>query len=340
MEDRRQRYWAQAYRVIICTAVFILLVIMVQSNNPLHLFFTVLGFPFASEFFLSLRNRFRSYALSLFVLRYFCVAILFVLVEYFGGPNSPAWLFGLIPIAGLATLFYDVAPEFMHNATLVLNLEGDEQLEKIPINMYSLGITLGMSVHISACSYILWRDIRASSTCFITLVLFSCVINFVAAMVRELRNYTRVLIENKSLEEQKRIAVHESEQKTLFIAKMSHELRTPLHAVISCCDLISDTLLSREQKGFIKIIDKSSKLLLSLIDTILDLSKYQAGHLELELKPYALRDCVETVVSTVKTKESTSKSIISLNIAQNVPDHVIGDEVRLTQIVSFSLLYD
>ncbi len=90
-----------------------------------------------------------------------------------------------------------------------------------------------------------------------------------------------VVVQNLELEKSKQNAELESQQKTVFIANVSHELRTPLHAIICSCDLLADTVLTEEQRGFTKIISKSSQLLLELINNILDLSKYEAGKIVL-----------------------------------------------------------
>jgi signal transduction histidine kinase len=338
-EDIQQRYWSHALQIFIYFSIFILIVVSIYAQYPFYLLYTLVAFIIKSKVFNFLTGRLKSYKTYVFSARVTSTAINFVFIIYYGGPEAPAWLFGVISIAAFNALFTHMAPEFMHGAQAIFRTEGDKHFREIPLNLYSLGITLAMSVHISICSFVMWRNWHNSAVCFVTLVLISFIMNFVAALIREMRQFTLVLIQNKELAKEKRAAMHENEQKTLFIAKMSHELRTPLHAVISCCDMITDTSLSGEQRSFVKIIDKSSKLLLNLIDNILDLSKYEAGHLELESKPYALRDCIETVMSTIKTKDIVSNNALSLSMTPNIPEMVVGDEMRLIQIVSLSLMY-
>jgi signal transduction histidine kinase len=126
-----------------------------------------------------------------------------------------------------------------------------------------------------------------------------------------------------------------NEQKSLFIAKVSHELRTPLHAVICSCNLLYDTNLTDEQKSYLKIVSKSSYLLLTLINNILDISKSEAGKIVLEYRSFCFVECLEHVKSTMDTKLIEKKHVptIELKISPDVPTDIIGDETRITQVL-------
>jgi signal transduction histidine kinase len=205
-----------------------------------------------------------------------------------------------------------------------------------PVNKYCFGVCLEVSVFMSICCLLMWGNMQTVTVCFTVCILISGFMNIGVSFVRKLQNMSTLLSTNRQLEKEKRVAIEENNFKTIFIAKVSHELRTPLHAVMCCCDLISDTLLTQEQSGFLKIISKSSDLLLSLINNILDLSKAESGKMILEMRRFSLHECLENVVLTMKTKtpqKFAKKPKIDLKIDEQVPDYIIGDEIRLTQVV-------
>lgn len=124
------------------------------------------------------------------------------------------------------------------------------------------------------------------------------------------------------------------EVKSNFMANMSHEIRTPMHGVIATLDLLADTSLSTEQKDYVGIVRNSSQLLVSIINDILDLSKIESGKMELESIPFSLRDCVEQVLLTFASKAAAKSLELTYEIAPDVPPKFVGDEIRITQILS------
>jgi CheY-like chemotaxis protein len=105
------------------------------------------------------------------------------------------------------------------------------------------------------------------------------------------------------------------------------------------CDLLMDTYMSSEQRNFVKVINKSSSMLLNLISNILDFSRIEAGKLELEETRFNLKECIQGVIATVNMKTLSTKKknkhenlTIKLN-ESDIPEWVVGDEVRLTQIL-------
>ncbi len=121
--------------------------------------------------------------------------------------------------------------------------------------------------------------------------------------------------------------------KSLFLAKMSHEIRTPMNGIIGTIDILKDTILTGEQKDFLDIIDVSANNLLSIINDILDISKIEAGKVELENKNFNLYIIVDEIIKLLSFKASEKSLIIHKNISQDVPEFVIGDFVRLKQII-------
>ncbi len=247
---------------------------------------------------------------------------------HFAGPHSPGWLFAIVAIGTYTTIFPQLSLDWM-------NRKPNEKFILVHVNWYPLVVCLLFSVHASIVTLVEFGNWQTTSTCFVTCIIISVFVNVCDSFIQDLQHMAEVLIQNRQLEESKKHAEEESEQKTVFIAKVSHELRTPLHAIICSCDLVQDTQLTEEQRGYLKIVSKSSHLLLQLINNILDLSKYEAGKIILEERNFSLKDCMENIVNTMVTKSSEKKNKpnITLRIDKDVPDDIVGDETRITQVL-------
>ncbi|MDQ7048122.1 MAG: transporter substrate-binding domain-containing protein [Enterobacterales bacterium] len=137
----------------------------------------------------------------------------------------------------------------------------------------------------------------------------------------------------KSLERAKDKAILASRAKDDFLANMSHEIRTPMNAVIGMSDLLFLSNIDGTQKQYIKTLKKSSKSLLSLINQILDLSKMEAGKLQIEAVDFDLHNLVN-MFSDNRRPIVEGKSVKHcLSISKNVPKIVNGDELRLQQLI-------
>ena len=118
-----------------------------------------------------------------------------------------------------------------------------------------------------------------------------------------------------------------------FIASISHEMRTPMNAISGMSHLLMKTGLSGEQEEFIVSIQKSSEVLLGIINDILDASAIQNEQLKFTNHYFHLRELFYQLINLMKHKASEKKLGLELNIAPNVPDHFCGDSVRLNQIL-------
>jgi len=121
--------------------------------------------------------------------------------------------------------------------------------------------------------------------------------------------------------------------KTEFIANMSHELRTPMNAIIGMSSLLLDEKLPAETGRCVQTIRTSADSLLEIIDDILDISKIEAGRLELDEQPFDLCGCVEAVVDLFSARCRERNLDLAVHVARDLPPIVIGDAVRLRQIL-------
>lgn len=141
----------------------------------------------------------------------------------------------------------------------------------------------------------------------------------------------------KTLIFSKQKAQEANKAKSMFLANISHEFRTPLNAVIGFSDLLCQSNLDSIQKSYLSSIKEASANLLTLINDILDLTKIEAGKLELFYSPVSLKDLFSNLKQIFILKANDKKLKFDLEIDEEFPDLILSDEARLRQIL-FNLI--
>ncbi|EEO7530171.1 two-component sensor histidine kinase BarA [Salmonella enterica] len=141
-------------------------------------------------------------------------------------------------------------------------------------------------------------------------------------------------IQNVELDLAKKRAQEAARIKSEFLANMSHELRTLLNGVIGFTRLTLKTELNPTQRDHLNTIERSANNLLAIINDVLDFSKLEAGKLILESIPFPLRNTLDEVVTLLAHSSHDKGLELTLNIKNDVPDNVIGDPLRLQQVIT------
>lgn len=158
--------------------------------------------------------------------------------------------------------------------------------------------------------------------------------DIVSARTTELKaSNTRLSKSNEELKIARSTALEMANARTAFLANMSHEIRTPLNGLLGMLALALDSPLNAEQRQQLSIAHDSGKVLVELLNDILDMSKFDAGHLQMERIPFDLGVLVEDTANLLSQNAAPSVELTCL-IDSQFPALVLGDPTRVRQIVS------
>jgi signal transduction histidine kinase/DNA-binding response OmpR family regulator len=154
------------------------------------------------------------------------------------------------------------------------------------------------------------------------------------AALSQLAHQRAMAATQRRLAYERAVAAEASRAKSAFLANVSHEIRTPMNALLGIAELLSETKLTTEQRRHVEVFRSSGQSLFELINDLLDLSKIEAGRLELHRAPLRLRPLLEERIALLAPRAREKGLLLELVVADDVPAVISGDAPRLAQALT------
>lgn len=148
------------------------------------------------------------------------------------------------------------------------------------------------------------------------------------------RDISSIKETSEELRNAKELAEKSLKVKQLFLANMSHEIRTPMNGIIGMIDLLNTSKLNEEQKDYVTTIKRSSETLLTILNDILDLSKLEAGKMQLRPSPISIENTIEKLFALFQNLANAKNIVLEYEVDEDVPMYINADETRFLQVLS------
>ncbi len=232
-----------------------------------------------------------------------------------------------------------------HAVEKIFELKQDELINRSwgkSINWTKKGLERNVKSYVDICAGIIEADyfeteFTAPSGELKTCNVYSYPIKSSTGEILEIQGIIEDITPQKKAEleliEQKEKAEKATEIKSEFLANMSHEIRTPMNGIIGMAHLVLKTDLDLKQRNYINKIHSSANILLGIINDILDISKIEAGKMEIEKEKFDLFKVIKDVISLIKLKAEDKKLDVAIEYDPNLSSEFFGDALRINQIL-------